>query len=235
VALTRRQRNEVFQALEASGMAPADCKLNAEGMAVWDETDVSDATSLQHPLSGSTFLWARHASMTSAVYKFESFVTDGPIEEVEGVSWDELLTAITKWADEVRYVAETPDLWADLNSRPMMLAAAQAEGASNAPFTAEEQAEIAARIGAIKRQARERPELAAGQASGIEQKLDELVQASGRVGRKDWITLLYGAAFGLIVNDAVPPHIVQGIINSVITGLGHIFGLGGVPPPLPQV
>jgi hypothetical protein len=44
--------------------------------------------------------------------------------------------------------------------------------------------------------------------------------------------MLYGTAFGLIANDAVPPHVVQGIITTVITGLGHVFGLGGVPPGL---
>ncbi|MGO8725441.1 MAG: hypothetical protein ACLQK8_01790 [Streptosporangiaceae bacterium] len=45
--------------------------------------------------------------------------------------------------------------------------------------------------------------------------------------------LLYGAAFGMIVNDAVPAHVVQGIIAMIIHGLGHLLGLGGVPPALP--
>ena len=59
-----------------------------------------------------------------------------------------------------------------------------------------------------------------------------MVDASKRVGRKGWITMRFGAAFGMIVYDTVPPHVVQGIITSVVTGLGHIFGIGGPPPVL---
>lgn len=45
-----------------------------------------------------------------------------------------------------------------------------------------------------------------------------------------WIRF-YG--FGLIANDLIPPHFLHGIITTVITCLGHIFGLGGPPPVLP--
>jgi hypothetical protein len=92
---------------------------------------------------------------------------------------------------------------------------------------------IARRIEEIKEQFRESPELTAGQIAGIGQKLDELKEASTRVGRKDWVVMLYGAAFGMIVNDTVPAHVVQSVITSVIGGLGHLFGIGGMPPSLP--
>jgi hypothetical protein len=109
----------------------------------------------------------------------------------------------------------------------------QNEGIQNTPFTAAEQAEIATRIEEIKKETRQNPELTAEQISGIERKLDDLKEASDRVGREDWLTILYGTAFGMIVTDLVPPHIVQGTIATVIAGLGHIFGLGGLPPALP--
>jgi len=63
------------------------------------------------------------------------------------------------------------------------------------------------------------------QITSIADKLDDLVDATRRIGKKAWRMMLYGAAFGMIVNDMVPPHVLQGIITSVITGLGHIFGL----------
>jgi len=88
-------------------------------------------------------------------------------------------------------------------------------------------------MAAIKAQASKMPELTAEQVEGIEQKLDVLTEASERVGRKDWLVMVYGAAFGMIANDSVPAHLVQNIIAMTIHGLGHIFGLGGLPPALP--
>jgi hypothetical protein len=43
--------------------------------------------------------------------------------------------------------------------------------------------------------------------------------------------MLYGTAFGLIVNDAIPSHVVQAILNA--HGLAHMFGVGGAPLILP--
>jgi hypothetical protein len=45
--------------------------------------------------------------------------------------------------------------------------------------------------------------------------------------------LLYGQALNLFLAYAIPPHVVQGIITTAITGLGHLFGLGGLPPSIP--
>jgi hypothetical protein len=91
------------------------------------------------------------------------------------------------------------------------------------------------RMEEVKRRVRQTPELTQEQISGIEQKLDDLTEASERVGRKDWLVMLYGTAFGLIVNDAVPPHVVQSVITMAIHALAHVFGLGGPPPSLPTL
>jgi hypothetical protein len=136
------------------------------------------------------------------------------------------------WTGELQYVTEIVDLWAQLERSRDLLALDQGD-ISNVSFTAAEQAEISYRAKEIKQHARETPELTTEQISGIEQKLDDLVEASQRVGKKDWLTMLYGAAFGMIVNDLVPPHVVQGIITMTISGLGHILGLGAMPPALP--
>jgi hypothetical protein len=112
--------------------------------------------------------------------------------------------------------------------------AADSEEVSGAPFTAEEQATIAARIEEIKTEVRARDGVTVELYTAIEERLDGLKEASEHVRKKDWLTMLYGAAFGMIVNDGVPPHIVQAVITTVVTGLGHIFGLGGPPALVAQ-
>jgi hypothetical protein len=42
--------------------------------------------------------------------------------------------------------------------------------------------------------------------------------------------LANGALLSLIVNDVVPAHVVQSVFSILITGIGHLFGIGGPPP-----
>ena len=99
---------------------------------------------------------------------------------------------------------------------------------SNSPFTSDEQAEISTGVDKVKDTVRrENPELAAVQMAAIEQALDEVQEASTRIGRKDWVMMADGALLSLVANGLVPPHVVQSIFHMLITGIGHIFGLGG--------
>jgi hypothetical protein len=148
------------------------------------------------------------------------------------LAWEQLLGNLPDWVAEIEYNLTTPDLWEELKQVPEIVAAAQAEDASDAPFSAEERAAISGRIEEIKQQARQNPELTAEQISGIEQNLDYLVEASEHVRKKDWLMTIPGVVLGMLANDLVPQHVVQAIIATVITGLGHIFGIGGPPQGL---
>lgn len=236
-----RARKVLFETILASGLDPADFGIGGF---------ISDR--VVHKPAGSAFWYQPYTppgrgSLFSAGgrktgepvpprphFKFKFRVTDGPsCEWTPCASTDELWRHITNWLGEIKYVSETSDPWADLGAARQLVTETDEREIANVPFSAEERAAIAVRIDSVKAQVRDNPELTAEQISGIEEKLDELVEASNRVGKKDWRVMLYGTAFGMIVSDTVPPHVVQGIITSVITGLGHIFGLGGMPslPP----
>jgi hypothetical protein len=32
------------------------------------------------------------------------------------------------------------------------------------------------------------------------------------------------------MTDAIPPHVIQTILVTVLHGIGHLFGVGGPPP-----
>jgi hypothetical protein len=140
------------------------------------------------------------------------------------------LRHIAQWAEEVLYVTETPDLWADLRQLPEVLAAAQAAGASNSPFTATELAEISNKLDEIKSLVREKFELTGEQLSVIDTRLDEVKEASERLGRKDWLMLFYGGLISTFLTNAVPPSVIQTVLSVVVNGIAHLFGFGGPPP-----
>lgn len=123
-----------------------------------------------------------------------------------------------------------PDLWVELTQVPEILAAPRGAEAANALFTPAEQAEISTRLDAIKEYVREHFKLTAAQMSAIEQGLDEVNEASTRVGRKDWTVMLNGTLLSLIASELVPPHVVQSVFHMVIAGIGHIFGIGSPTP-----
>jgi hypothetical protein len=223
MGLTRQECSELFKAVEDGGLDPGQCELVNLAHRPW--------VTISHRLSSNRvgirridkqlfgFLRGRSPGVA-----FECAIGNG-----KSLRWPAILDSVSQWSSEIA----AHDIWAELSAISIPITGSAHRNIPNTPFTVEQQTAIAHRIEDVKTQARENPELTAEQISGIEQKLDELVAASKRVGPKDWLVMLYGTAFGLIINDGVPPHVVQGIITGVITGLGHILGVGGPPPVLP--
>lgn len=230
VAVIRRQRNELFEALSERGVETSDFHLEVGEMAAeWGHEDVVE---IRHLPTGSYFLlYIQSPPGEPERYRVEWFVHDGP-HKAEGTvtKWRGMLQALGKWGTEVQYVTESPDLWAELQQVPEMLAASQLADASNAPFTPDEQAEISSRLDEIKNLVREQFELADKQLAAIDQRLDDAKEACGRLGRKDWIMLFYGAVISTAMTDSVPPGVVQTVLATVVHGIAHIFGFGGSPP-----
>jgi hypothetical protein len=226
VLLTKRQRNAIFETLAANGLDPASCALQDPA------SRAATVASLRHEASGSSFtLWPDHDQ--AGKYGASMSVGSADFGRRSACDWQELMGSLVGWAKEIRYETETPDLWAELQQVPEILAAAQSAEQTNTPFTPDQQADVSRRIDQVKDIVRrENPELTAEQRSAIEETLNEIKEATTRVGRKDWVMLANGALLGLIVNDLVPPHVVQGMFSLLITGIGHIFGFGGPPPIL---
>jgi hypothetical protein len=77
--------------------------------------------------------------------------------------------------------------------------------------------------------------LSSEQMSRVEARLEEAEAATRRIGRKDWLLLLCGVMFTVIVTDLVPPEAVQHVLAMALHGLDHLFGGGGRRPQLPPM
>jgi hypothetical protein len=225
VELTRRQRNDIFEALQAKGVDPADCELSEYAQA----SARVFRTAIRHPPTKSIFL----LNMQGSEYRFRWGVPDG-LSSGPSVdrcnSWLGVIGQIRHWADEVAYVAKHPDLWAELQQVPEVMATAQAAGASNAPFTADEQAEISNRLDEVKQLVREQFELTDEQLAAIDQRLDDAEEAARHSDRKTWLYTFYGAVMSTFMTDEIPPQVIQTVVSTVLHGIAHIFGIGGAPP-----
>jgi hypothetical protein len=114
---------------------------------------------------------------------------------------------------------------------PTPVGSADGQARENRPFTPAEQTEIINQLRAVRDSVRTNYELTAEQLTTIDERLEEAEEASKRLGRKDWKSLFYGAVFGLMVNDAIPPDVAQHIFTGVLNGIAHLLGAGPLPGP----
>lgn len=222
--LTKRQRNEIFETIAANGLDPQSCTLK-DHFSILHSTEAV----IRHRASRSHYRITMEGANGYRAHKRVGSAV--PMRTSSAAEWNRLMANLADWAREVAYEVQTADFWTELGRLPAVLPASQVVDLGNAPFTPGEQAEVSRRVDQVKDVIRrENPELTAEQTSAIEQTLDEVKEATTRVGRKDWLMMANGALLSLIVNELVPPHVVQGVFHLLISGIGHLFGIGGPPP-----
>jgi len=189
----RWKRNGIYEAVVAGGLDPAECLFEYDKVP-WR---------LTHGPSGSYLL----VSGDARKYTLTRVVGESPPDEIDAYTWETSQQKVELWAREVKADVDTPDLWAEVRATPEMLTPATYEVTDNRPFTASERAEIGEQVSQIKEYLRTFSPSAA-QLPSIEARLDDLVSAAGRVGRKDWLMMFGGAILSVILADLLPHEVV---------------------------
>lgn len=216
-ALTKKQRNALYDQIVTAGLDPARCDF-ADG-----EHDVR----LTHSPTGSIFSAQSHKYEGYTVRKS---IGDEPAEQFFEPAWSAVVGSAGVWAESVEEFMKAPDLWAELRREKRFLSGEEYESASNAPFSPAEQSRIDGQLGEIKEYLADRYPLSDEEISEVEVRLDEVAAATRRVGRKDWLLMFYGVMFTLIVAALLPPDAVRRMMAMVSHGLGDLFGLGETSP-----
>lgn len=219
MALTKLERNEIFQAISASSLDPAECTL--------EQSD--NEIQISHNNSGSIFKFTFIGTGHVDFYQVQSDVVDGhhlrfqTAREIDSVTpW------ITSWANEVKEAAYAPDLWSEMRRTRELAIEVQSTGYANTPFTSDERRQIVIELEAVKEYVREELDLTREQMEHIDESLSHAAEATERMGRKDWLLLFGGTILNLIVTDTVTPSVAGHIFTIVINALIHLFG-GGPP------
>jgi len=143
-----------------------------------------------------------------------------------------ILELIREWGNEVKLIADTPDLWAEMRRNRELIAGIQQADSDNTPFTEDEQGKIEARLQAITKQLKEQFELTKEQEERIDEWHDDVVEASTRMGRKDWFIYLLGTVTAVAIAATVPAGAGEHILAMVIHALGYLFTGGAEPPQI---
>jgi hypothetical protein len=221
MALTKAERNDLMERLLRGGLHGG---VKAEDVKLRERDDLLTARlvpayTIDHEPTGSEFFLT---GPLSGGWSGRMRAGTDPETPWKAENWAQMLAFAGKWAGEVAEWARTPDMWA-LDAAPLP------EAVDNSPFTQAERDEIAMRLDEIYDHLSELWDLRDHQAAAIGQTIEELKEASERVGRKDWKLMFYGAFVSVGLAQVVPSGVVEAVFRLAVQGLGHFFGAGGPP------
>jgi hypothetical protein len=104
-----------------------------------------------------------------------------------------------------------------------IVAAFSSSDASNARFTSEELGRIAASLEEVKATIEAYPDIEAAQSELICAKLDDIMDASTRLGRKDWINYAAGALTSACVSAAFTSEVRTALLNAIRASFSWAF------------
>jgi hypothetical protein len=214
--LHKWQSNFIVKAIQGVGLDPRH----------FDLADDDGEIRIKHKWSPSCFTIRSKGASLVALY----LVGDGPEWPIGEQSWLTLPPRIDHWLEDVKRDLETPDLWAELQREAQLLGDAISDDViENTPFTADEQNQVAARLQALAEHVRRAYPLSAAQMRALDAKLDYLVDAARRLGRKDWLNVCLGAILAYILAASLPPEAARDMLLGLAQAIGHLCGLPDSP------
>jgi len=94
----------------------------------------------------------------------------------------------------------------------------------NSMFSSPERERLSQSLNEIRAYLVSTHSVSAGSNKLIEERLRYLEQAAGRVGRKDWMNLAYGALINIVVGAAFAPSVAKDFLRLAGSALAWIIG-----------
>lgn len=213
--LQKWKKNQIFEAIQGVGLDPRG----------FDLDDGDTEIRIKHRGSESYFIIGGDAGLYHGSY----LVGDGVPWPYEAYSWQPVMTRISRWLGEVKNDLETPDLWAELQREAELLGNGSNDATENAPFTPDEQKEIAGRLREMAENVGRAYSLSVERMGVLNAKIDYLVDAAGRLGRTDWRGVSVGVMLSFFLASAFPPESVSKFLLLFLRAIGHLSGLPELP------
>jgi hypothetical protein len=205
------ERNNLVEAIQSVGLNPLDFELQ--------ENDLFDVH-IKHKYTASWF----DARFEDGLLKGKYVVGDS-IEWLTSPStgWSAMRPRVKTWLEEVKRDVETPDKLAELQKKAQLLSASSDSITENTPFTSDEQEHIVEQLQIMVEVAQRRYSLSPAQVKAWNDKLEYVVEASHRLGRKDWFLLFAGAIFTYLP-IFLPPEAILDMSLGLLKAIGHLNG-----------
>jgi len=210
--ILQSQKNLILQAIVDIGLSASEFE-----WLVKDSQHIkSKISSLRH---GTTEFFFDFEIYRGDHYSIRSPGKTMIVEASYSGSWEEQWAYVKFWLEYLKREIESPDLWGAIAQESELINAANSEN-DNTPFNEGEKKNIVSGINEIRQYLIEVHKISA---ELIEPRLKYLEESSGRLGRKDWINVLFSVIIGIILNATVTPESSREILRFVGTVLHQIL------------
>jgi hypothetical protein len=222
--LLTSQKNAVYRFVENYGFDPADFEWR---VAVSPQGDDVTVETLQHRSTQYAFTFdtnRRGRGPLGLTPDRLSFMKPGPEQPFavsEDYGWDEQLRSVGTWLGVLKREVSQESLWDRLSQEPMRAVAVAR--LDNGRLSKEERRTVEQGVGQAKAYVAanidDRETL-----KRIEGKLDEIKDASGRLGRKEFVNAALGALMGIAFMGALTSDQMNAIARLIFSDLPRMLG-----------
>ena len=226
--MLRRYKNVLFEDVRARGLDPS-LIYPADGMDGYPNMGPHDfcltlkGTDLQFEFTqDDTDSDAFHFRYTS----IGGGATRSYTDLMHSVPFETARTAFRRWlSKEVQPYLEDqslPDLWANKPADSTIAAFQPAESSENTLFSIEERTRLAASLHGLEGAVAEQGLLNAEQLRVLSAKVEQLIDAGNRLGRKDWIQMALGAFASLALEGVLRSEVFHKVLELASQALDWI-------------
>ena len=222
--LLRSQRNDVLQMIRESGLDPFNFEwFKVRSSRSIDRLGNGDVIS-KLKYSGSDYYFLFDFANDLHYCEFSPGEQTLVQREFPG-SWSAQKASLSRWLAYLEREVREPDLWDHLAAYNIAESDRLSPSVLNAPFSLRELEQIIAAIDQVRSYLASEFTLAPEQTAGLNEKLDYLVDAAKRQGRRDWFHTAIGVILTLAVSLALSPDQARKVWGILRTGLSGVLQL----------
>jgi hypothetical protein len=222
--LTKAEKNAALKALSGLNLDPGEFE--------WTENEKQELPGMTSPYYRRSILTHRptryYFIFGGAKSEFSPGVTSKVQSEVHENDLSTRKNCLAVWLQRLSEEIDAPDLWASIGKEKVLSNAASSSDLENKPFNADEQKLIALKLDEIRKFVLEDQAFDAEHAEKIEREFSYLKESSQRLGRKDWLNVLLGGLFGLMLTLPLEPEKARGLLalaGTLLQSLWHVTKL----------
>lgn len=221
--LLKSQKNDVFRVVELRGFHPADFEWVVMESPLGDRVTIDV---LRHKASQFDFLFdinRRRPPLGVQADRISIYRPglETPVGRSDDFDWDGQLGSLSRWLDFVRRETTQESLWEQLDQEPLRVVATSTY--DNERLSKDERRAIEAGVAQAKAYV-ENVVADTAQLARIEQKLDEICDASTRLGRRDFANAAMGALMGVAFEAVLTSEQMNTLAGFIFTNATRLLG-----------
>jgi hypothetical protein len=222
--ILRSQKNEILNLIKESELDPFNFIWRV-GASKYTHTDSGVPVLVSRLSYDGTEYYFQFDFVKEQHYAIFSPGGEKLVEEQYPGSWISQLSSVWRWLTFLKREIEQPDLWAELAKYQLPPGEQISSGIGNEPFTAQQADQIIEGLRKVRAYLEAEFDFNEQQQKLVDEKLDYLMGAAKRQGRKDWLHTSIGVIFTLATALALSPEQAKTIWNILKVAVSGIIQL----------